>query len=67
MCALKLVADVTGNVKYIPKSVFWHQNVSPPAPPAPPPIRLKLGKCCENVYSSLKVIYPNNMPCFKGR
>ena len=61
------VADVTGNVKYIGKSVFGHQNVSPPAPPVPPPMSFELGKCCRNVFSSLKVIYPNNMPCLKGR
>ena len=51
------VANVTGNVKYILKSVFWHQSVSPPAPPAPPPMSFKLDKCCQNVFSSLKVIY----------
>ena len=52
------VASVTGNVKYIRKSVFWHQSVSPPAPPAPPPMSFKLVKCCQNVYSSRRVIYP---------
>ena len=59
------VANITGNVKYILKSVFWHQNVSPPAhaPSASLPMSFKLGRCCQNVYSSLKVIYPNNMPC----
>ena len=61
------VANVTGNVKYILKSVFLHQSVSPPSPPAPLPMSFKLGKCCQNVFSSLKVIYPNNMPRRKGR
>ena len=52
------VASVTGNVKYICKSVFWHQSVSPPALSAPSPMSFKLGKCCQNVDSSRRVIYP---------